>query len=141
MRIRATTFWKKPRLICTLLSHLVTLDPTILFKRHELYVLEDRKKVYGFIALKYHSNALVERGSLYVYPHHRNKGYGKKLMKYVIKNHKNVYVLCKSEDKKLKEKQGFQLVKKAPFPLAWRRAFYNNYLRPLTGQTIIAMKK
>lgn len=140
MRIRATTFWKNPSLIGTLLSNLFILDPSVLLKKHTLYLLEDKKRVYGFIALKYHSSAVVERGSLYVYPHHRKRGYGKKLMRYVIKNHKNLYVLCKSEDKKLKEKQGFHIIPKAPFSLAWRRSAYNLFLQPFTRKEMIVMK-
>lgn len=139
MRIITTTFWKQPRLIAALLANCFTLDPSVLLLSHTLYVLQDKNATYGFIAVKYHSKNVLERGSLYVYPRFRGKGYGKRLMKHVLAKHKRAYVLCKQYDQPFKEKQGFQLIHKAPFALAYRRFFYNALISSITKNKIIIM--
>lgn len=141
MRIKTTTFWKEPRLIITLLKNSLTLDPSVLITKHTLYVLRDKKTTYGFITLKYHTPKVIEGGSFYVYPQWRRKGYGTKLLKYILKKQTKVYVLCKSEDAPLREKQGFGIIRKAPTPLGWRRAFYNTIISPFTGKEIVVMKR
>ena len=141
MLIAETTFWEEPGLMLALLANCLTLDPSILLVRHTLYVLEDKGKKIGFIAVKRHSSRILERGALYVYPEHRKKGYGRKLMLYTLKKHRRVYILCNKDDERLKQKQGFRLIERVPSPLAWRRDFYNTFVTLLTGKTIIVMKR
>lgn len=139
MHIITTNFWKQPRLIATLLANCFTLDPSVLLLHHKLYVAQQNKTVYGFIAVKYHSANVLERGSLYVYPLFRGKGYGKKLMRYALAKHKRVYVLCKLSEQPLKEEQGFRLIHKIPFSLAWRRLFYNTFMSFSKKKKLIVM--
>ena len=139
MRISTTTFWKSPPLIALLLINLLALDPTVLFKRHTLFILKKKRKPLAFCTLVKHESC-SELKSVYTLPRERGKGYASKVIKKALVRKKGVYVVCKSSLVSFYTTKGFRPVKQAPFALRWRKRFYDTFLAIIFGEQLAILR-
>ena len=59
-------------------------------KNSEMFILEFENKIIGFTGLEYHDwNNTAQIIDIFVHPSHREKGYGTKLVKFLVKYLKN----------------------------------------------------
>lgn len=76
------------------------------------FVAEENKKIVGYVIADYERNLVV---SIAVHPEYRNKGYGKKLMNYVLKLMKGEVFLQVRKSNKIAisfyQKIGFKKIK------------------------------
>lgn len=130
---------RHPRIIWTILKNIPTLDPLVIFMNPSIYILYDSNLIAGFIAIKNWGN-LIERGTLYVYPPHRGKGYGQQLCAEVMKEYRDVYLLCKPERVPIYLRNGFSVVSNPTGVMKMRQQLNTWFIAPFTGYKIVVMK-
>ena len=134
MRLVKTRVWKSRKFIGLIIKEI--LDPWPIIKNSPLFILYDKEEPVSYCTVKDWGTCL-ELGSGVTPKKLRRKGYGRKLLKEMLKNYKNIYVVCKPRLGNSLKKFGFKRVKKAPYPIKQRTAFVNFFI---IGKKYIVMK-
>lgn len=140
MRIIETTFWSEPRTVLIIIKNFFVLDPSVLLHNPALIMLKDRQKIISLCTLVHHASC-YELKSVYTRPEYRNRGYACRVIKKAIQKQKENYLICKEDLKSFYAKMGYKRQNAAPFPLSWRRTFYNTLIKPFIRTELIVMKK
>ena len=137
MQIIETRPWKKIGFIALVFKEF--LDPWPIIKNSPLFILYNKKEEVSFCTIKNWGNS-VELGTVVTKKKYRGKGYSTKLINYVIKGYKEVYVVCAPKLINFYSKFGFKQIKDAPYPIKQRVKFANLFAR-LFGKNYIIMKR
>lgn len=139
MNIVTSRILKHPKIILTILKNFPTLDPLIILINSPIYILFIDNQIVGFVSIK-RWGKITELGTLYIYPKFRGKGYIKYLYNYIVKEHNQVYLLCKPNLVFLYLKYGF-FVDNNPIGVIWlRKILFDLCIKPFVGYKIIVMK-
>ncbi|MSS74118.1 hypothetical protein EXS72_00555 [Candidatus Pacearchaeota archaeon] len=140
MNIHSTKLWENPKIVLTILSKISKLDLTVIFGNPKIYVLKNKNKIVSFSVIK-KRHGYKELKAVYTYPEFRKMGYMLKLLRYISKRHKGLYLFCNSNLECFYKKINFIKVDKKPTALAWRCTLYNTIINLFSKKELIVMKQ
>ncbi len=128
-----------PSIVWTILKNSPTLDPLVIPLNSKLYYIEFKKRIVSFLTIKEWKDS-TEIGTIYTYPEFRNKGLAKKLIKYAIKKHKKIGLICKKNIIEYYKKTGLRISNSTKNRIEKRKALFNKFLAKIVGYELIVMK-
>lgn len=139
MRLNKSHLWSEPRIIVALVRNLFVLDPTVLLGNPIMYYLEHKGKLVSFVAIKSYRSA-YELNSVYTFPGYRGNNYMSTLMKYAVKQHPTLVLICMPRLQSFYEQFGFKKTQSGPAFLRFEQRFANFFI-PIKRARLIMMKR
>ncbi len=128
-----------PSIAWTIIKNTPSLDPLVILLNSKIYCLKNRGKIVSFLTIKKWKDS-VEIGTVYTYPEFRNKGLAKKLIKYAIKKHKKVGLICKKNLVQYYKKAGFKISNSTKNRIEKRKELFNRTLSKIFGYKLAVMR-
>ncbi len=128
-----------PSIVWTIIKNTPTLDPLVIPLNSKLYYIKINNKFASFLTIKKWKDS-TEIGTVYTYPEFRHKGLAKKLIKYVIKKHKNVGLICKKNLVEYYKKTGLRISNSTKNRIEKRKDLFNKLLAKIVGYELVVMK-
>ena len=140
MKIEKTRVWNEKKVVWTILKETPTLDPLVLIKNSDLYTIKKEGEIVSFLTIK-NVGKHIALGTVYTFPDYRKKGFMKSLIKKVLRNRNEIYLICYSEKNSFYRKFGFVLQDKSPWSFRIKKFLGNIFIAPYSGKKLIVMKR
>ena len=140
MRIRKAKVWNKFKIVSVILKETPTLDPLVLVWNSDFHYIEYKNEIVSFLTIKRYG-PYYELGTVYTFPKFRNKGFMKKLVKFVLSRKRKIfYLICYEDKKRFYQVFGFRQVQNSPWIFRYRAKLRNYFLKPFSRKKLIVMK-
>lgn len=111
--IKQSRLWKEPKIVLNILLHPFVQDPLGILTNAHVYLCKTRGAIASYVVLiKRKDHQQIK--DVFTFKKHRGKGYASKIIKSLLENKDDTYLLCSQNVKEFYAKLGFKETSKMP---------------------------